>query len=340
MSTRCPACEVEHDEGTLVCSRCGTLIWRDRLAELFRESRDAEAAREYEGSLKALAECATLLPPDTRQHAQIQSEIQRVGHLYSTQPRELNQASLVSPEIDGLQNASGGNFMRGAARSMGRGLTRPSTLISLAIWTACFSLLMGWQKALVFGLFIYVHEMGHLLAIQYYGYRFAWPVFVPFLGAFVLQGKHSEDRRQNIIIAAAGPLAGSIASGLVYIGVQLFPGSPQWLIEVTNLNLIINFVNLLPIWVLDGARIANQLTRRQLVAAAIALAVLAAANFNGFAFLMAAGWVVGTVAIWNTFALRHSRATTSQKIAGPYAMVILLLLVLAYTCKLVSPAAQ
>lgn len=331
MSLTCPTCSETSPAEALVCAACSTLLWRDRLAECYAASRTAEAEGNLEKALSALADCCLLLPAGTRQFDAIQAEIQRLSHLYSSQPPEINQESLVSPEIDGIRNAGGRGFIVGAFRSTARGLTRPTTVISLAVWTVSLSFLIGWKSALVFGLYIYVHEIGHLLAIQYYGYRFAWPVFVPFLGAFVLQGKQSEDRRQNIIIAAAGPFAGSLASAAVFLVLSFVPNPPQWLIEVSRLNLIINLINLLPIWLLDGARIARQLTRRQLFITAGALSGFAAATLNGFALLMAAGWWVGAVSLWNNAS--QNRSSGGGRTTWPVAGVVAMLLILVYCCN-------
>lgn len=306
--TQCPDCGKEQTDEALACAGCGALIWRERLQELYNQSRQEEQAGNYQSALLALSECVRLLPPGTRQSVHIQSEIQRVSYLYSSQPPAIDQSSLEAPDPEGLQQARGPGMILAIIRSMLRGLTRPKTAISLAVWIACLTFLMNWQQALLFGVLIYMHEMGHLVAIQYYGYRFSWPFFVPFLGAFVLQGKASEDRSESMVIALAGPVAGFLGS----LAVMALPLPPQ-LMRIAEINILINLLNLMPVWLLDGARVSKQLSRMQHGILVLVLAAGCVWLRNGHLFLMAATWLVGMCVAWNTTARSNEASRLGER---------------------------
>ena len=324
----CPECSFPQIEDTLMCPQCGALIFRDRLKDLYEQSRQAEIAREWEKCLRLLSECLSLLPPQSRQYIEIREHIRKISHLYSHEPPVPNPETLEAPDVKGMRSNSVFGVTAAVTRSLFRGLVKPKTFISLIIWVIAFSLLMGWKEALVFGLLIYVHEMGHLFAIQYYGYRFSWPMFVPFLGAFVLQGKQSESRRENFVISLSGPFAG-MAVSLLLLGFKIVLPLPPLLNKMAYLNLIINFFNLLPVWLLDGARISRQLSRMHFLVLTIALFTSALVNLNVFLFIMGAGWLVSLFILWNTTA--RARTDDQREMIGVarWSIVLLILLILS-----------
>jgi len=290
------------------------------LRRLFAAGEAAAADGEWPQAVQHLNQCISLLPPGSRQFQQVQQRLQRAAHFCNAQPPELDPAKLQSPDAAGFtreQLSEGHAEIRARFRRLGvpllgdvaylatlplcatrvmfTGLTKPKTLISLAAWVVAFACLLGWKKALLFGFMIYVHEMGHLVAIQYYGFHFAWPFFVPLLGAFVLQGKQSREPCENAVIALAGPLAGMTLSFVVF-GIAALRPLPDLLREVAFLNLLINFLNLLPFWVLDGARIARQLSRRQKAAVSGVLLAVAAGALNPYLLVSGIGFVLGSAA--------------------------------------------
>jgi len=292
----CPSCNKQVAEDALLCPDCGALIWRDKLRQLYDQANEAEQKGEWENCLKALTECSALLPRGTRQLSRIQDDIRRVCHIYNAQPPMINQENLEAPDIKAVRSGSLFTVFIASFKSIAKGLTKPKTIISLALWTVCFSIFLGWRAALIFGLMIYIHEMGHLIAIQYYGYRFAWPTFIPFLGAFVLQGKQSKDRFESFVIAIAGSFAGSVASFIILFLNIKYP-LPHLLVKVAYINLLINYFNLMPVWILDGARISRQFSRKHFLFLGIGMGILAVIRLNGFLLIMAAAWGVSLLGV-------------------------------------------
>jgi len=128
--------------------------------------------------------------------------------------------------------------------------------------------------------------MGHLLAVQYYGVRFAWPFFVPFVGAFVLHGKGVlESPRKNAVISLGGPASGIVA-GLFVAVLGIWLELPKFVSDMAKLNILINFMNLTPFWLLDGARLANAYRKKELAFIAAVMLGVAICGMNFFAFAM------------------------------------------------------
>ena len=55
-----------------------------------------------------------------------------------------------------------------------------------------YALIWGWPFAVGLVLLIFIHEMGHFLEARREGLGPSWPVFVPFLGAYV---KHTRGKK-------------------------------------------------------------------------------------------------------------------------------------------------
>ena len=53
---------------------------------------------------------------------------------------------------------------------------------------------------------IYVHEMGHVIALRRYGFKADAPMFIPGLGAIIRLRQHVVDPRADAQIGLAGPI--------------------------------------------------------------------------------------------------------------------------------------
>jgi Zn-dependent protease len=104
-----------------------------------------------------------------------------------------------------------------------------------------------------------VHELGHFLAMKWFGYRNLRIFFIPFFGAAV-SGQHFDVAGwKKVIVSLLGPLPG-IAIGILLGGFAIYlkqnPAaanvSHELLLEIATVSLVINGFNLLPILPLDG----------------------------------------------------------------------------------------
>jgi stage IV sporulation protein FB len=127
-------------------------------------------------------------------------------------------------------------------------------------WLLLYFLSRSWQLATgITGIFL-VHELGHLLAMWFFGFKGLRMVFIPLLGAFV-SGKRSRSvQSQEIIVSLAGPVPGLVLASVLLVLPLDIPRYGEYLIFIA---IFINALNLLPFQPLDGGRVMNMLMGRQ-----------------------------------------------------------------------------
>jgi Zn-dependent protease len=150
-------------------------------------------------------------------------------------------------------------------RGLFRKLTAPLVFLiglaaklgSLAKFAAVFvafggyTLIWGWRFALGVIVLIFVHELGHFLEAKREGLDPDWPVFIPFLGAYV---KHTRGNPwQTARVAIAGPILGGVAA-LVCFALGETQNS-NLLIALGYFGFVLNLINLLPFGILDGGSV-------------------------------------------------------------------------------------
>jgi Zn-dependent protease len=147
-----------------------------------------------------------------------------------------------------------------------------------------YALIWGWRFAVGLVLLIFIHEMGHFLEAHREGLKPSWPVFVPFLGAYV---KHTRGNPwQTTRVAIAGPALGGVAALACYL-VGRADGS-SLLVALAYFGFILNLFNLLPIGILDGGAIARS-TRWLWLGGGREKAIVSGILFAGTAALLALG---------------------------------------------------
>ena len=126
--------------------------------------------------------------------------------------------------------------------------TAGSALVSVA----AYSLLWGWQFAVGFVVLIFIHEMGHVVALRRHGSKASAPMFVPFMGAVIWARSLGDDALTEARVGLAGPYFGAAAAAVVAIvGLATHSG----LLEALGyIGFLLNLFNLLPVVPLDGGR--------------------------------------------------------------------------------------
>lgn len=127
-------------------------------------------------------------------------------------------------------------------------VTATSMLISALAYGFAFGPLFA--VALIGMLF--VHEMGHVIALRHKGYPVTLPVFIPFLGAAIFV-PNMGDRDTEAYVGYGGPLLGSLAAFASVVAWWLTQ-SP-FLLFTAFLGVYLNLFNMIPIRPFDGGRI-------------------------------------------------------------------------------------
>ncbi len=122
-----------------------------------------------------------------------------------------------------------------------------------------YSLLWGGKFAAGFVVLIFVHEIGHVISAKSYGLPVTAPMFIPFVGAYVMHARPNSSYAMAII-AYSGPLAGGLGGwACYYLGLAM---GEHWIVAVAFYTFMINLFNLLPIPPLDGSKIWIGFSRR------------------------------------------------------------------------------
>jgi Zn-dependent protease len=137
------------------------------------------------------------------------------------------------------------------------------TLVSTGVTALIYAQLFGVAFGVGIVLLILIHESGHVVVARIMGMPVTLPVMIPFLGAFVSMKQQPRTVAQESIMAIGGPVLGSIAAGLCYLGYLIMPDSStgQLLRALAYFGFLINLFNLIPLTPLDGGRVTSLLSK-------------------------------------------------------------------------------
>jgi Zn-dependent protease len=134
----------------------------------------------------------------------------------------------------------------------------------------------GIEYTLTIALVIFLHELGHFFAMKCYGYQNTSIFFLPLFGAATVGRKENTTINEEVLVLLAGPISGLL---LGFILLFFTPELKQFFIyfatsaqlnlsvkELMNISedfidllLMINWLNLLPIYPLDGGKVIHTL---------------------------------------------------------------------------------
>jgi Zn-dependent protease len=129
-------------------------------------------------------------------------------------------------------------------------VTAGTALVSVA----AYSIFFGWEFAAGFVVLLFVHEMGHVIALRREGIKASAPMFIPFMGAAIFTRSLGDNALAEARVGLAGPVLGSIGAAIVAVVGELTGSS--LLIALAYFGFFINLFNLLPVIPLDGGRAA------------------------------------------------------------------------------------
>jgi tetratricopeptide (TPR) repeat protein/Zn-dependent protease len=117
---------------------------------------------------------------------------------------------------------------------------------------------MGWDFGVQLLVIILLHELGHLLAMQLFGYRNTSMLFIPFFGGVAMGKNEGATLSQKFWVLMFGPLPG-ILLGMAMLFVSSGNANLAWWNGFGLWMVVINLLNLLPIYPLDGGKIVSLL---------------------------------------------------------------------------------
>lgn len=134
------------------------------------------------------------------------------------------------------------------------------TVITMSISAIAYAFWLGPWFAIGLVVMIFIHEMGHVIAMKMRGYELSAPVFIPFLGA-VIFAPRMNTRDDEAFIGIGGPILGGLAAA-VTLGIWFFIEDKESdlaviILMISYIGMFINVFNLMPIRPLDGGRVTQ-----------------------------------------------------------------------------------
>ncbi|HET7457054.1 MAG TPA: hypothetical protein VFJ74_05305 [Gemmatimonadaceae bacterium] len=323
----CRGCATQVALSLLACPGCGTLVHADELTRLAARAAEADDAGDLRSATAAWREALTLLPDGAPQRAAVNARIDDLARRAAAgdaSPRPASSAP-APPVRERSWLARGWGAIVGAvvvvlskAKLLLLGLTKAGTLFSMLGFLGVYWRMYGWGLAAGIVVSIYLHEMGHVFALARYGVTADSPMFIPGLGAYVSHKRGALRNAHEIaVVGLAGPLWGLGAAAASY-ALWLATGNGAWR-AIAALGALINLLNLIPVWQLDGARGFGALSRteRWSVAAVAAVAALA--------FSQRAGFAVALVGAYQAYMLKDAPAAGDRRAFAYFAALVVLL---------------
>jgi Zn-dependent protease len=301
--TPCVNCGVVLAPALLLCPNCKALVHRNELETLAKAAEQASQRGELANSMSSWRKALELLPPESKQATRITSVIRELREKLESgpaQPAALETAPARAAQTGwkrwGALLASVLAFALFKLKSLWLlaltgwkpllvGLTKLGTVWTMLLSLGVYWTLYGWQFALGLVLCIYVHEIGHVVALKRLGIAASSPMFIPGLGAVVRMNQYPIDADEDAQVGLAGPRWGLGISLVVFAFSQLLH-SPM-LSAIAHVSAWINLFNLLPIPPLDGGRGFRALANSQRLICAAGLGAVYALTDQAFAGIIA-----------------------------------------------------
>ena len=157
-------------------------------------------------------------------------------------------------------------------------------VISLLLFVAVGSRRWSWNYLTILLGVLFVHELGHYVAMRAFNYRNVRMLFIPFFGAAVMGQNYNVAGWKKVVVSLMGPLPG-IVLGII-IGVAGLVLHQPLMLKVALISMLLNGSNLLPVLPLDGGWVFHTLifSRHPLLDAAFrvlaALALFVGGHFT------------------------------------------------------------
>src|SRR5256885_1593460 len=213
----CPQCGTDVAPALLACPSCHRLVHADELKRLAAAAERAAQVGDRSSALAAWREALDLLPRDSTQHHVVSARVLELSRALDREPQAPRQTSRVGRNAAGL-GALGALlvkfkfaviFLLTKAKLLLLGLTKASTFFSMLLSAGVYWSIWGWKFAVGVVLSIYVHEMGHVQALQRYRIKAAAPMFIPGVGAVVRLKQYPADRREDARVGLAVSVRGA-----------------------------------------------------------------------------------------------------------------------------------
>jgi Zn-dependent protease len=270
----CAGCGRALPAGALVCA-CRTLVHRAELEVLASEATDATARGDISAALAAWRSALDLLPRESGQYARVAEKVQTLSQQLDAAPEKGSNKGKIAAGASAIglllwKVKGAALWVFGIGKPLLLGLTKLPTLFSMLVSIGVYWAAFGAKFAVGLIACIYIHEIGHVVALRRYGIDATAPMFIPGFGAIVRLKQYPIDVREDAAVGLAGPRWG-LGASLAALTIGFVAHAPSF-IAIGRISAIMNLFNLIPLGSLDGGRGFRALDKRGRVLATLAIA--------------------------------------------------------------------
>ncbi len=292
-----------------MCEQCHALVHSEKLDELAAEAKALEAKGNLREAREHWLTGLALLPGNSRQanwiHQHLRSLDVAEDQVQAPPPSDNKWAQRLGP-VGPIA------VLLAKSKVLLTAVFKLKFLLSFAAFIGLYWGMFGMKFGIGFAMLILIHEMGHFIDIKRRGLPADMPVFLPGLGAYVRWQALGVPLETRAAISLAGPLAGFFAAVACAV-LWWQTGNPLWA-ALARAGAVLNLLNLIPVWVLDGGQAALALSKMERIVLLTACLALWLVLGESMFFLVALGWGY-QVFFAGDLPSRPSRATTIYFVA-------------------------
>jgi Zn-dependent protease len=255
-------------------------------------ARALESSGDFQQAHQQWQSILPLLPPESKQAEWIREHLREL---------ELAAANAHRPQQRGAKSGWAKRLaplgplavILAKAKTFLLAIFKLKFLFSFAAFIGIYWAAWGPRFGIGFAVLILIHELGHFVEIKRRGLPAEMPVFLPGLGAYVRWQAMGVTQETRAAVSLAGPLAGCLSAAACAV-VGLKTGDPIWL-ALARTGAWLNILNLIPIWVLDGAGAMMPLSRMEKALVILVAGGLGYAVGEGVFYFVAAGALLNVV---------------------------------------------
>jgi Zn-dependent protease len=279
----CHNCGQSVPLGALDCPQCHTLLHSEELVRISTKANQLEAQNALLQARDEWNKALALLPPNANQAEWIRGKIYKLELTEKHAPPTKSKSEWAK-RLGPLAPIA---VLLAKSKVLLLALFKLKFLFSFFAFLALYWTLYGFQFGVGFVVLILVHELGHYIDIRRRGLPADMPVFLPGLGAYVRWDALGVTRQTRAAVSLAGPLAGLLGAAVcAYLWHRT--GYGLWAV-LARISAVLNILNLTPVWILDGAKAADALSKAERFVLLALTLVLWAYLGQGLFFLVAAG---------------------------------------------------
>jgi Zn-dependent protease len=283
--SECARCFGALASDALECGNCHALVHADELEQLAAGARQLEENQDFMQARDQWVKALQWVPPNAKQAAWIRANTERLSTLGTALAEQKAAAEAPPPSWAKRFGPFAPLVLLLVKGKFLLSLFKLKFLLSLGSFVAVYWALYGIRFGIAFALLILLHEMGHYLEIRRRGLPADMPVFLPGIGAYVRWSALGVTTETRSYVSLAGPCAGAI--GAAFCALMWWRTGDGFWVGLASLTAMLNLLNLIPVWVLDGGQTIAALDKNERIALA-AGAVLLAALFGQPLFLLVA----------------------------------------------------